>query len=249
MQKMADSAGDAAAMSDAFELPEFVKAGHEKLTDAICLAAASINNPDHAGLPVRIREIMAVVVLAHMGYPNISTHMRRALAAGATIRELTEALMVISTPGGQRCLAFGLPYLTELVEELGEQALELPSKPSAARTKRGLSVSGDWPWLDKNFPEYQACRRELSQLAFVPQSPALQTKYREILIAVVLSCRRYFTVQEHVNRAIEEGATLEELVDAYYVGSLFGGASVFSHAVPFLNEVHKEIEAGRLKPR
>jgi hypothetical protein len=68
-------------------------------------------------------------------------------------------------------------------------------------------------------------------------------------IQFVTDSRRYYTVQEHVDRAIMEGATLYELVDAYYIAPLFGGASVFSHGVPFLNEVHNAIEAGTLRPQ
>jgi alkylhydroperoxidase/carboxymuconolactone decarboxylase family protein YurZ len=234
---------------DAFDIPEILRAGRPEPAGALSAAAAWLGDPARRGLPVRIREIVAVAVLAHMGYAGIETHMRRALAAGASVRELAEALMTISTPGGQRCLAFGLPYLNRLVEELGDIALEPPSEPAAARTSRhAFAAGGEWTWLDENFPDYQECRRQLSRLAFMPESAALPTRYREMLVAVVLSCRPYYTVQEHVDRAIEEGGTFEELVDAYCVGSLFGGASVFSHGTPFLNEVRERIEAGTLRP-
>lgn len=245
---MTGRAGDAAGGSE-FAIPEDLRGDHYAHADALCDAAASIGTFDRGGLPVRIREIVAVAVLAHMGFGGIETHMCHALAAGATVREIAEALMVISTPGGQRCLAFGLPHLSRLVEELGERALAAPENPATARTQRGLARSGDWPWLDERFADYQRCRREMSRLSFVPQNAALETKYREMLAAVVLSCRRYFTVQEHVDRAIEEGATLDELVDAYRVGSLFGGASVFCHGLAFLARAREAIEAGTLAPR
>lgn len=246
---MTESISGGASESDAFEVPESLRADQPELAEALSDAAAWVGDSARDGLPVRIREIVAVSVLAHMGYPGIEIHMRRALAAGATVRELAEALMTISTPGGQRCLAFGLPYLNRLIEEIGERALDEPREPTAARTSRGgFAAGGEWKWLDENFPDYQQCRRELSGLGFMPQAAALDTKYREILVALMLSCRRYFTVQEHVDRAIEEGATLEELVDAYYIGSLYGGASVLSHGTPFLNEVRERIDAGTLKP-
>jgi alkylhydroperoxidase/carboxymuconolactone decarboxylase family protein YurZ len=246
---MMETISAAPGETDAFDIPETLRAGRPEPAGALSAAAAWLGDPARGGLPVRIREIVAVAVLAHMGYAGIESHMRRALAAGASVRELAEALMTISTPGGQRCLAFGLPYLNRLVEELGDIALEPPSEPAAARTSRhAFAAGGEWTWLDENFPDYQECRRQLSRLAFMPESAALPTRYREMLVAVVLSCRPYYTVQEHVDRAIEEGGTFEELVDAYCVGSLFGGASVFSHGTPFLNEVRERIEAGTLRP-
>ena len=74
--------------SEAFEVPESLRADQLKLADALSAAAAWVGDTARGGLPVRIREIVAVAVLAHMGYPGIETHMRRALAAGATVREL-----------------------------------------------------------------------------------------------------------------------------------------------------------------
>jgi alkylhydroperoxidase/carboxymuconolactone decarboxylase family protein YurZ len=237
------------APNDAFDVPEPMRAAYPALQEALTGAAAVARDPSRGGLPLRIREIVSVAVIAYLGYPGIGVHMRRALDAGSSIREIAEALITICTPGGQRCLAFALPELTALVEERGEIAHQTTSAPVSARTDRTLTPSGDWAWLDDRFPDYQVARRELSRLAFVPRNATLETKYREILVMAVLACRRYFTVIDHARRAVEEGATLEEMIDAMYVASLFGGAGVFSFMLPCLGQIREEIEAGTLHPR
>jgi alkylhydroperoxidase/carboxymuconolactone decarboxylase family protein YurZ len=235
--------------NDVFEVPDRIRTAYPEIHDAQSSAVSLAFDPKRGALPLRIREIVAVVILAYYGDKSIGVHMRRAIAAGSTVREISEALLTISTPGGQQSLAHGLRYLSPIVDELGEAARQKPSTSVKARTGREVTPASPWPWLDQNDPEYQAIRSELNRLTFMPEGAALEPKYREMLVAAVLSCRRYPTVPQHARRAIEEGATLDELVEAMNVAAMLGGPTVFSHAMPFLTQIHDDIEAGRLGPR
>ena len=77
----------------------------------------------------------------------------------------------------------------------------------------------------------------------------LEPKFREIMVAVVLACQSYPTVPHHLHRAIHEGATVAEIVEAMQVGALFAGPRVLHHATPFIAEIETEIAAGKLGPK
>ena len=59
---------------------------------------------------------------------------------------------------------------------------------------------------------------------------------------VILALRFYPTVPFHMRRAIEEGATVAELVEAIEVAALLGGMAVLHFCLPFLNELQDEVE-------
>ena len=81
-------------------------------------------------LPLKIRELIAVVVLAHRAYPTIETHMWRALEAGATFREIVEALQTVSVPGGHPCLHFAMPHLKGDPGQIGQPCRRRPNRHS-----------------------------------------------------------------------------------------------------------------------
>ena len=56
-------------------------------------------------------------MLAFRGYPTIDIHLRRALAEGATMLELIEAMQVAAVPGGSPTLHFALTHLKAIADE------------------------------------------------------------------------------------------------------------------------------------
>lgn len=243
---MVDVKADPLFVNDIFEAPEWLKATYPEFVSTRERMARTIFSPNGA-LPLRIKEITAVCVLAYRHDPTIGTHMRRAIAAGATVREIVEGLMAVTTPGGAPCLHYAMPELKKLIEELGEEASRHPSEPVMARTGREFTF-GVWQWMEDNYPEYQEMRRRANQLMHTPEDATLAPKYREIVTAVVLACRAYPTVPHHLRRAVREGATLEEMIEAMQIGAQIAGAPVLHHATQYLRELQKEIESGALAP-
>lgn len=70
-----------------------------------------------AKLPVRYKELVASAVLAFKGYPSLKKHLRRAMAEGASLREVLEAMEVASDPGGMAALHYAVDQLIELERE------------------------------------------------------------------------------------------------------------------------------------
>lgn len=69
-------------------------------------------------LPVKYRELVAVVLLAYRGSTGgVLTHMRRALANGATKAELFEALEASVVPGGAPTFLTGVAALMQIEKE------------------------------------------------------------------------------------------------------------------------------------
>ena len=69
-------------------------------------------------LSIKYREMVMIGVLAYRGREAaVVEHMRRAIAHGATKRELLEALYAAQVPGGGPTLAVGVQALMALEEE------------------------------------------------------------------------------------------------------------------------------------
>jgi alkylhydroperoxidase/carboxymuconolactone decarboxylase family protein YurZ len=200
-------------------------------------------DPNRGALPLRYREIVASVALAFMAYPTCEAHIRRALAAGAKFREVVEAMQLVCVPGGHPCLHWAMPALKAIQIELGDKANEGMGSGKAQPAKTVGPSFTVWPWMQQHYPEYEAARGALGTLLWTPQNPILAVKYREIMATAILALRFYPTVPSHMRRAIEEGATVAELLEAIEVVALLGGMTVIHFCLPFLKELQEEIEA------
>ena len=218
--------------------PEFEKARRA--------LAGIVWDPKRGALPLRYREIVASVALAFMAYPTCETHIRRALAAGAKFREIVEAMQLVCVPGGHPCLHWAMPALKAIQIELGDKANEGMGSGEAQPAKTVGPSFTVWPWMQQNYPEYEAARGALGTLLWTPQNPILAVKYREIMATAILALRFYPTVPSHMRRAIEEGATVAELLEAIQVAALLGGMAVLHFCLPFLKELQEEVEKGKV---
>ena len=69
-------------------------------------------------LSIKYREMVMIGILAYRGRQvAVAEHMRRAIAHGATKRELLESLYAAQVPGGGPTLAVGVQALMMLEEE------------------------------------------------------------------------------------------------------------------------------------
>lgn len=187
-----------------------------------------------------------MAILTYRQDRTIETHMRRALVDGSTIREIVEAIMCTTTPGRQPSLHVAMPHLETLIDELARE--RIADGPACDRRTGREFIHGAWRWMEDNYPEYQDVRRELNRLMLMPEDGSLEVRHREIVTAAVLACRSYPTAISHLCRVVDEGGSLEEMVEGMQVAALFGGAPVFHHALPFLKQIHDEIETSTLRP-
>jgi alkylhydroperoxidase/carboxymuconolactone decarboxylase family protein YurZ len=209
--------------------------------------------PENPALAVKYREIIAAVVLGYRTYPSMEAHLRRALAEGATLREILEGFEAAAILGGFTMLHFALPYFIRLHEEFGNDIIDGPGGRAApgAAGKADVSSTGpiskgmrEWAWLDKVDPDYDGGRRYVTSFVWTPKNPALPVRIRELAAAAVLAYRAFPTMDGHLRRAVREGASMMELVEAMEVAALPGGFPVLHYALPFLIKLHGEIEAG-----
>jgi alkylhydroperoxidase/carboxymuconolactone decarboxylase family protein YurZ len=98
--------------------------------------AALVWAPAAPSLAVKYREIIAVVILGCRAYPTIESHLRRALAEGATLREVLEGFETAAILGGFPALHYALPFLSALHEEFGDAILDARmARATFARTR------------------------------------------------------------------------------------------------------------------
>jgi alkylhydroperoxidase/carboxymuconolactone decarboxylase family protein YurZ len=106
--------------------------------------------------------------------------------------------------------------------------------------KRGYRFP-EWEWLAEKDPAYEQARLDYGALIFTRENPALPVKYRELIASVILAFRGFPTVGDHVRRAIREGATMQEVIEAFEVATVPGGMPVMHFALPYLIEIDKEL--------
>ena len=221
--------------------------------------ASQVWAPEQPVLAVKYREIIAAVILGYRTYPSVDTHLRRALAAGATLREILEGFEAAAILGGFTMLHYTLPYMIRLHEEFGDTLIDGPNSPKGARSdkveveavepstgpvSRGMR---EWAWLNEIDPQYDNGRREITSFVWTPKHPALPVKIRELAASAVLAYRAFPTVDGHLRRAVREGASLMELIEAMEAAALPGGLPVLHYALPYLMRIGAEIEAGTLR--
>jgi len=221
--------------------------------------AGRVWQPEKPALAVKYREIIAAVVLGYRTYPAVDEHLRRALAAGATLREILEGFEAAVILGGFTMLHYTLPYMIRLNEEFGDAIIDGPGGRRPARApaaaKDGGTAGGpatgpvskgmrEWAWLNAVDPDYDGARRDLTAWVWTPQDPVLPVKIRELAASAILAYRAFPTLDGHLRRAVREGASMMELVEGMEAAALPGGFPVLHYALPYLMKLHAEMEAG-----
>lgn len=221
--------------------------------EARCNLGRLVWAPAAPALAVKYREIIAAVILGCRSYPSIDVHLRRALAEGATLREVLEGFQTAAILGGFPALHYALPFMIALHEEFGDKILGEPvraailkktedgTRPATGAVSRGMR---EWAWLDAIDPAFEGAHQALTALVWTPTAPALPVKIRELVASAVLAYRAFPTLDGHLRRAVREGASVREAVEAMEVAALPGGFPVIHYALPFLMVIHDEVEAG-----
>lgn len=96
-------------------------------------------------------------------------------------------------------------------------------------------------WLAEMDPEFEQMRLSMVEATYLRKNAALPAKYREMIVSAVLAYRGYPTLGKHLRRALEEGASLRELLEALEMASVPGGQPTLHFALEHLAEVRKQI--------
>lgn len=217
--------------------------------------------PKAPALAVKYREIIAAVILGCRAYHSIDVHLRRAIAEGATLREIVEAFETAAILGGFPAIHYALPFMAALHQEFGDGILgDAPSAPAAPKATRDAnnaatgSATGavsrgmrEWAWLEAIDPAFEGAHQDLTKLVWTPAAPVLPVKIRELVASVVLAYRAFPTLDGHLRRAVREGASVREAVEAMEVAALPGGFPLLHFALPLLAKIHDEVEAGTFR--
>jgi AhpD family alkylhydroperoxidase len=92
-------------------------------------------------------------------------------------------------------------------------------------------------WAAQLDPAYAAARAEVRRLS-VGEAGALSVKVKELVVIGVLASRGLqYGVAAHMRRAIEYGATKEELFEAIKAAAVPGGGVAYSVGIRALQEV------------
>lgn len=229
---------------------EFLRRYARSYDDARQRLLATVYTTGEPALAVRHRELIAAAIIAVRGFPSVEHHLRRALQEGSSVAEVVEAMTVAALTGGFRTLVFALGYVAKLVEELGLDAGD-PDGPGAqagpgAELDAALGFSSpEFDWLARHSPAFEAARRDLVAHVFAPTSgAALSVKHRELIAAAVLASRGMPAVEQHLRRALREGATLAEVIEALQVAGVPGGLPTLEYALGHLMRIVDENGAG-----
>ena len=98
----------------------------------------------------------------------------------------------------------------------------------------------DMDWAAELDPEYTKARNVVRQLS-VGEGGVLDVKVKEMVVIAVLASRGLqYGVEAHMRRAVEYGATKQELFEALKAAAVPGGGVAFSVGVRALQQVDSE---------
>lgn len=183
-------------------------------------------------LTARQRELICVAVNAQVTYLNpvyTRHHLRQAREFGATEAEVVETLQLASALGVHSMLV-GVPIAHEVFEEMGV-AVELAEDELDGRRQELKEAfirerkywSPFWDTVLAYTPEYFEAYLGLSRIPWV--HGALEEWFKELIyVAIDVVTTHLFTegIRVHIGKAIEYGATPDQVIDVITLASNIG---------------------------
>ena len=105
--------------------------------------------------------------------------------------------------------------------------------------QRGYGFSA-FEWLAAHDPEFERARLPLVETTYLRKNPAVPVKYKELLAAAILAYRGYDSVGHHIKRAMEAGATLQEVLEVFEIACIPGGMPTLHFGIDKLIELERE---------
>lgn len=195
-------------------------------------------------LEPKLRELILLAVngsTTTLHVPSMRRHMREALRHGATRAELVEVIELISVLGIHSAHT-GLPLLRDVLREQGLLATEELDAHQTEIKERYIAARGMWGdameamlLLD---PELIDAYRVFSSLAW-QDSSVLPAAVKELIyIAIDASITHLYNggTRAHIERALEAGATREQIAATLALISTIGAHSLTT-GLELLNEI------------
>lgn len=116
---------------------------------------------------------------------------------------------------------------------------ELAERYRDHAAKRGYHFSS-FEWLAARDPDFENVRLPLVEMTYLRKNPAVPVKYKELIAAAILAYRGYSSVGKHLKRAMQEGATVQEVIEVLEMASVPGGMPTLHFGIDCLIELERE---------
>ncbi len=202
-------------------------------------------------LDIRMRKFICIAIDSVTGCLNangLKNHMKHALQLGIDVKEILEVLEITCMVGAT-VHEMSVPIL---VDELGRRGIylaagELSEEQKALKKAYMDKHNGYWSDEKENIlkldPEYFETFTEFEEGPW--KNGPLSPKEKELIYLAVHAAPVTLhpgQVRYHISRALEYGATVNELADVLHMVSTLGIHAV-TMGVPILKEAMKEVEA------
>lgn len=105
--------------------------------------------------------------------------------------------------------------------------------------ERGYGFS-EFEWAGTIDPEFERVRLAYVDMTYLRKNSALDTKWRELISALLLAMRGYHTAERHLRRALDAGLTVREALEAFQQASVPGGQATMHVGVAILRKLVEE---------
>lgn len=116
---------------------------------------------------------------------------------------------------------------------------DIAERHETMATERGYAFP-TFLWLGREDPEFERTRLEYVRMSYTRPGGRLPVKYKELVASAVLAFKGYPSLKKHLRRAMFEGATLREVLEAMETASDPGGMASLHFAVDTLIELEQE---------
>lgn len=206
-------------------------------------------------LDIRMRKFICIAIDSVTGCLNangLKNHMKHALQLGIDVKEILEVLEITCMVGATSH-EMSVPIL---VDELSRRGVNIPGRELDEKQKalkKAYMEKHDGWWTDekenvlKLDPEYFETFTEFEAGPW--ENGPLSPKEKELIYIAVHAAPVTLhaeAVRYHISRALDFGASVNEIVDVLHIVSTLGIHAV-TMGVPILKEAMKEVEAEKEK--
>ncbi len=215
------------------------------------------------------RQVIACMILAFRNTPGCYHHMKKAIDLGATYEQIIEAYNVAVFVGGGPTRMVGIKNLKRIADEqakLGVKRKTPPPIPEKDKKedfqKASLTREERFRRIIERYNPYGGCVNEAlafgmsldpeyfeaycqGRWGFFEDKPRHWSPvHREMFMMVILAFKGMREeLYMHAKKALQLGATMEQLLEAFETGVLPGGSQVLMEGLFVLKRIHDEQHA------
>lgn len=181
-------------------------------------------------LPRKVKEFIYIAIDAsttHLYESGTRTHIRRALAEGATSEEIVEVLQLISVLG-LHAIAVGIPILADELREHAPELADARTESDLERLKAAcMDVLGEWDETCEALSRVAPASLEsyVRFAAFSRSGRALEPEVKELIAIAINASTTHLHrpgIRLHMRRALRMGVPVAEIVEVLQLTSVLG---------------------------